>query len=203
MTRGGGLVNLLVGALTAVTTRERNRGKRALDGGVGGAHCAGECVQEGAKIVAEVGPREKKVRLGAIPEVGHDVVQSEECAGRGRTVVVPDMGVVRISAKAGGAFGDKAVFGGCGQVCFRCIDRRASFSGLVRDGCDDPGIVTSGVEETVQFADVGRAKTIVVVHDDVKGDGTEWEEGKERGQGMGGWETHFEEKHMLQYSPTR
>ena len=127
MAREGGLVDLFVGALTAVTAGECNGRKRALDGGVCGAYCAGERVQEGAQIGAKIGPREKEVRLGAVPVVGHDIIQSEECAGHGRTVVVPDMGVVGISAKARGAFGDKAVFGGCGQVSFGRIDCGASF----------------------------------------------------------------------------
>ena len=107
------------------------------------------------------------------------------------------MGVVRISTKARGAFGDQAVFRRCGQIGFSGIDRGASFSRLIDYGCNDPGIVTSGVEEAVEFANIGRAETIVVVYDDVEGDGTEGEEGKERSQGMDCWETHSEGKQML------
>lgn len=97
-----------MGALTAVAAGEGDCRGRALDGGVGGADCAGEGVQVGAKVSAEVGPRNEEVRLRAVPVSGHDVVQSEEGAGGGRTVVVPDMGVVGIGAKARGNFGDEA-----------------------------------------------------------------------------------------------
>ena len=107
------------------------------------------------------------------------------------------MGVVRISTKARGAFGDQAVFRRCGQVGFSRVDRGASFSGLIVYGCDDPGIVTGGVEEAVEFANVGGTETVVVVYDDVEGDGAEGEEGKERGQSVGCWETHSEGKQML------
>ena len=109
--RGGGFVDFFVGALSAVTTGKGDGGKRTLDGSVGGANCAGEGVQEGAEVGAKVGPRQEEVRLGAVPVVGHDVVQSEECAGRRRAVVVPDMRVIRISAKARGTFRDEAEFG--------------------------------------------------------------------------------------------
>lgn len=57
--------------------------------------------------------------------------------------------------------------------------------------------MAGGVEEAVELANVGGTEAIVVVHDDVEGDGVEGEEGKERGQGVGGWETHFEGKQML------
>lgn len=61
-------------------------------------------------------------------------------------------------------------------------------------GCDDPGIVTGSVKEAIEFANVGGTETIVVVHDDVEGDGAE---GEEKGQGMGCWETHSKAKQML------
>lgn len=107
---GGGFVDFLVGALTAVAAGEGDCRERALDGGVGGADCAGEGVQVGAQVSAEVGPRKEEVRLRAVPVSGHDVVQSEEGAGGGRAVVVPNVGVVGIGAKARGTFGDVAEF---------------------------------------------------------------------------------------------
>ena len=107
------------------------------------------------------------------------------------------MGVVRIGTKARGAFGDQVEFRRCGQVGFGGVDRGASFAGLIAYGCDDPGIVTGGVEEAIEFANVGGTETIVVVYDDVEGYGAEGEEGKERGQGVGCWETHYEGKQML------
>ena len=45
--------------------------------------------------------------------------------------------------------------------------------------------MTCGIEEAVKFTDVGGAETIVVIHDDVKGDRAEGEEGEEGGQGVG------------------
>ncbi len=45
---GGGFVDLFVGALAVVAAREGDCGEGTLDGGVGGAYCAGEGVQEGA-----------------------------------------------------------------------------------------------------------------------------------------------------------
>lgn len=200
---GGGFVDFLVGALTAVAAGEGDCGERALDGGVGGADRAGEGVQVGAEVGAEVGPRDEEVRLRAIPVLGHDVVQSEEGAGRGRAVVVPDMGVVGIGAKARDAFGDQTEFRGRGQVCFGGIDRGSSFAGLIRDGCDDPGIVTGGIKKAVKLTNVGGAETIVVVHDDVQGDGAEGEEGKKGGQDVGGWKAHCGGKQMLQLCSTR
>ena len=193
----GGFVDFLVGALGAVAGGEGDGGEGTLDGGVGGADCSGEGVQERAQVVAEVWAREEEVRLRAVPIVGHDVVQSEEGAARGRPVVVPDVGVVGIGAEARGAFGDQAVLRRCGQVGFGGVDRGATFAGLIDYGGDDPGIMTGGVEEAVEFANVGGAETVVVVYDDVEGDGAEGEEGKERSQGMCCWETHFEAKEML------
>ena len=108
------------------------------------------------------------------------------------------MGVVRIGTKTRGAFGDQVVFRRCGQVGFGGVDRCAPFSGLIDYRCDDPGIVTGSVEQAVEFANIGGTETIVVVYDDVEGDGAEGEEGKERSQGMGCWETHFKGKQMLQ-----
>ena len=195
---GGGFVDFFVGALGAVAGREGDGGEGTLDGGVGGAYCSGKSVQKRAQVVAKVWAREEEVRLRAVPIVGHDVVQSEEGAARGCPVVVPDMGVVRISTEARGAFGDQAVFRRCGQVGFGGVDRSATFPGLIDYGCDDPGIVTGGVKEAVEFANVGGAETVVVVYDDVEGDGAEGEEGKERDQGVGCWETHVEGKQMLQ-----
>ena len=107
------------------------------------------------------------------------------------------MGVVGIRTKARGAFRHQAIFRRCSQVGFGGEDGGASFAGLVVNGCDDPGIVTGRVEEAVEFANVGGAETIVVVYDDVEGDGAEGEEGKERSQGVGCWETHSEGKEMM------
>ena len=108
------------------------------------------------------------------------------------------MGVVGIGAEARGAFRNEIELGRCGQVCFGGKDFGASFSGLVGDGCDDPGIVAGGIEEAVQFANVGRAKPIVVVYDDVEGDRSEGKEEKEGYQVVDRWATHFEGKQMLQ-----
>lgn len=129
--------------------------------------------------------------------VGHDVVEREERAGGGRAVVVPDVRVVGVGAEARGAFGDEVEFGRGGQVRFGGEDFGAASSGLVGDRGDDPGVMPGGIEEAVEFADVGGAESIVIVHDDVEGDGCEGEEGKEGGQGVGGWETHFERKQIL------
>lgn len=148
--------------------------------------------------MAEIGPSHQEVRLSAVPVVGHNIVQSEEGAGSRRTVVVPDVRVVRIGAEARGAFRNEVELRRCGQICFGGKDFGASFSGFVRDGCDDPGVVAGDIEKAVKFANIGGAKTIIVVYDDVKGDGSEGKEGKERGQGVGGWETHVEGKQMPQ-----
>ena len=57
--------------------------------------------------------------------------------------------------------------------------------------------MTGSVEEAIEFANVGGTETIVVVYDDVEGDGAEGEKGKEKGQGVGYWETHFKGTQML------
>lgn len=119
---GSGFVDFFIGALSAVAGRESDGGERALDGGVGGADCSGEGVQKRAQVVAKVWPGNEEVRLGAVPISGHDVVQGEEGAARGCSVVVPDMGVVRIGTKARGALGDQAIFRRCGQVGFGGVD---------------------------------------------------------------------------------
>ncbi len=108
------------------------------------------------------------------------------------------MRVVGIGAEARGAFRDEVVLRWCGQVRFGGKDFGASFARLVGDWCDDPGVVAGGIEETVEFANVGGAETVVIVYDDVKGDGGEGKDGEEGSQGEGGWETHFQRKQMLQ-----
>lgn len=108
------------------------------------------------------------------------------------------MRVVRIGAEARGAFGDEAVLRRCGQVCFRGEDFCASFSRLIGDRGDDPGIVAGGIKKAVKFTNVGGAETIVVVYDDVQGDGSEGKEGKQGCQRVGGWDTHIEGKQWLQ-----
>ncbi len=200
---GGGLVDFFVGALAVIAAGEGDGGEGALDGGVGGTDGAGEGVEEGTEVVAEIGPGDQEVRLGAVPVIGHDVVEGEEGAGGRRSVVVPDMGVVGIGTEARSAFRDDAILRRCGQVCFGGEDFGASFSRLIRDGGDDPGVVAGSIEEAVEFANVGGGESIVVVYDDVESDGGEGEDGEEGGQGVDGWKTHVEGKEMLRVQRSR
>lgn len=108
------------------------------------------------------------------------------------------MGVIGIGAEAGGAFRDEVKFGRCGQVCFRGEDFGASFSGLIGHRRDDPSVVTGFIEEAIKLTNVGGTEAIVIIYDDVKGDGGEGEEGEEGGQSVGCLEAHLEGKQMLQ-----
>ena len=109
------------------------------------------------------------------------------------------MRVIGVGAKAWGTFRHEVELRRCRQVCFGGKDLGASFPGLIGDGCHNPGVVAGSIEEAVELANVGGAETIVIVHDDIEGDGGQREKRKEGGQGVSGWEAHFEEKQMPKY----